>query len=96
MQFFSNSSSDHAVETLEALSELGHKAAHGALDAAMRLVGPLSRDSDRELRLTGFAQRWDELQPAFDSLERTYYATHVKLRQAWLLYAVRHAARLRR
>lgn len=96
MQFFGNSSGDHAVDTLEALAELGHEEAHAALQTAMRLVGPLARESDRELRLTGFEGRWDELQPAFDPLEGAYYATQVGLRQAWLLYAVRHAEHFRR
>lgn len=96
MQFFGNSSGDHAVDTLDALAELGHKEAHAALQTAMRLVGPLSRESDRELRLTGFEGRWDELQPAFDPLEKAYYATQVQLRQAWLLYAIRHASHFRR
>ena len=96
MQFFGNSSGDHAVDTLEALAELGHKEAHAALQTAMRLVGPLSREPDRELRLAGFEGRWDELQPAFDPLESAYYAAQVRLRQAWLLYAIRHAHHFRR
>ena len=96
MQFFGNSSGDHAVDTLNALAELGHKEAHAAIQTAMRLVGPISRESDRELRLTGFEGRWDELQPTFDPLERAYYATQAQLRQAWLLYAVRHAVHFRR
>lgn len=96
MQFFGNSSGDHAVDTLEALAGLGHWEAHNALQTAMSLVGPLSRESDRELRLTGFEDRWDELQPAFEPLERAYYATSVQLRQAWLLYAIRHASHFRR
>lgn len=96
MQFFGNSSGDHAVDTLEALAELGHKEAHTALQTAMRLVGPLSRETDRELRLTGFEGRWDELQPAFEPLESAYYKTQVQLRQAWLLYAIRHVSHFRR
>jgi hypothetical protein len=95
MQFFGNSSGDHAVDTLVALSELRHRDAYAALDTAMRLVGPLARESDRELRLTGFEGRWDELQPAFDPLEQRYYATQIQLRQAWLLYALRHADHFR-
>lgn len=95
MQFFGNPSGDHAADTLEALAELGHEGAHAALHTAMRLVGPLSREEDRELRLTGFEGRWDELQPAFDPLEDAYYATRARLRSAWLLYAVRHAPQFR-
>lgn len=91
MQFFANSSGDHAVDTLAALAELGHKEGHAALDSAMKLAGPLAREPDRELRLTAFEGRWDELTPAFDPLETAYYAAQVQLRQAWLLYAVRHA-----
>ena len=96
MQFFGNSSGDHATDTLAALAELGHAEAHAALATAMRLVGPLAREPDREGRLTGFEGRWDELQAAFDPLERAYYATKATLRQAWLLYAVRHADHFRR
>lgn len=55
----------------------------------MRLVGPLAREPNRELRLTAFEGRWEELEPAFDPLERGYYATKTQLRQAWLLYAAR-------
>jgi Domain of unknown function (DUF4375)/HEAT repeats len=91
MQFFGNSSGNHTVDTLAALLELGHKEAYAALDEAIRLVGPLSRESDRELRLTAFEGQWDKLQPAFDTLERFYYHAQVPLRQTWLLYAVRHA-----
>lgn len=87
MQFFGNSSGAHAADTLEALSALGHKEGYAALDSAMRLIGPLAREPDRELRLTAFEGRWDELRPAFDPLERAFYATHAQLRQAWLLYA---------
>jgi hypothetical protein len=96
MQFFGNSSGDHAVDALEALSELGHKEAHAALRDAIKLVGPLARETNRELRLTGFEGRWEELQPAFDPLEQAYYATQAQLRQAWLLYAIRHAEHFRR
>ena len=96
MQFFGNSSGDHAIDTLDALSELGHAESHTALSTAIKLVGPLARESDRELRLTGFEGRWDELQPAFDPLEQTYYAAQAGLRQAWLLYAIRHADHFRR
>jgi HEAT repeat protein len=95
MQFFGNSSGDHAVDTLKAIAELDHKEAYTALDTAIRLVGPLARESDRELRLTGFEGRWDELDPAFTPLEKAYYATKAKLRQTWLLYAVKHANEFR-
>jgi HEAT repeat protein len=96
MQFFGNSSGDHAVDTLNALAELRHNEAHAALATAIRLVGPLAREPERELRLTGFEGRWDELQPAFDPLESAYYKTNVRLRQAWLLYAIGHADHFRR
>ena len=96
MQFFGNSSGDLAVDTLAALSELEHKEGYAALDSAMRHVGPLAREPDRELRLTAFEGRWDELEPAFDPLETAYYATKAQLRQAWLLYAARHPEHFRR
>lgn len=96
MQFFGNSSGNHASDTLDALTELGHAEARTALETAMRLVGPLSKESDRELRLTGFEGRWDELQPAFDGLESAYYAAKKQLRKAWLLYAIRNARHFRR
>src|SRR5262249_20633352 len=50
MQFFGNSSGDHAVETLEALRVLNHAESYGALDNAMNLVGPLAREPDRDMR----------------------------------------------
>jgi len=90
MQFFGNSSGQHAVDTLEALSELGHAEAHAALATAISLVGPLAVEPDREARLAGFEGRWEELRPAFEPLEQAYYQTNVKLTQAWLLYASRH------
>lgn len=96
MQFFGNSSGDHAVDTLAALSELGHKEGIAALDAAMKIVGPLAREPERELRLTAFEGRWDELQAAFDPLESAYYKGQAPLEQAWLLYAARHADDFRR
>lgn len=96
MRFFGNSSGSHAVDTLAALSELGHQEGYAVLDSAMKLVGPLARESDSELRLTAFEGRWDELQSAFKPLETAYYATNSQLRQAWLLFAVRHADHFRR
>lgn len=96
MQFFANSSGDHVEDTLEALAVLGHDEAHTAMQAAIRLVGPLSKEANRELRLTAFEGRWEELSAAFRPLETAYFATNVQLRQAWLLYATRHAAQFRR
>jgi HEAT repeat protein len=95
MQFFCNSSGAHSVETLESLSELGHKEAYAALDTAMKCVGPLAREADQEMRLTGFEGRFDELRSAFDPLEKAYYATSFQLRQAWHLYAAGHAQHFR-
>ncbi len=95
MQFFVNSSGDHAVETLEALRELGHAEAEAALAGAMRAVGPLAREPDREMRLAGFEGRYDGLQEAFGPLESAYYAAAGRLRQAWMLYAARRAVEFR-
>lgn len=91
MQFFGNSSGDHTVDTLDALFELGHEQSHQALQSAIKLVGPLAREQDRELRLTAFEGRWEELNPAFESLDAAYYETEADLRQAWTLYAIRNA-----
>lgn len=93
MQFFGNS--DYAVDTLAALLELPHREAYAVLDAAIKLVGPIARESDREVRLSGFEERWDELQLAFEPLEAAYFNQDVPLLQAGLLYAVRHADQFR-
>ena len=85
-----------APDVLDALAELEHEESHAALRTAIKLVGPLALESDRELRLNAFEGRWDELQPAFGPLESAYYATQAGLRQAWLLHAVRHADQFRR
>jgi len=91
-QFFGNSSGNHVVDTLKALAELPHHEAHAALDAAMRLVGPLAREENREARLVGFDGRWDELSTAFDQLEHRYWESQLPLRVAILLYVASHAS----
>jgi len=91
MQFFGNTSGDRAVETLEALRVLNLPEAFNGLDTAMNLVGPLSREPDRDMRLTAFEGRYDELQAGFEPLEHAYYATKGLLRQRILLYAVANA-----
>lgn len=93
MQFFGNI--NRPLDTLSALSELGHQEAYAALEGAMKLAGPLSRELDRELRLTAFESRWDELAPAFRQLEQPYFAAAENLRKAWCLYAIRHADQFR-
>jgi hypothetical protein len=70
LQFFGNSSGDHAADTLEALGVLGHPEAYRALDVAMNLVGPLSREPDRDMRLAAFEDRYDDLQTRFGPLWR--------------------------
>jgi len=90
MQFFGNNSGDCAAETLAALSELGHKEGHAALASAIKLIGPLACEPDRDLRLSAFEGRLTELQSAFDPFETAYYDAKVSLRQSYLLYAVRH------
>lgn len=87
MQFFGNSSGDHAVDTLEALRILDHPDAYRALNAAMNLVGPLSREPDRDMRLAAFEDRYDDLKAGFEPLETAYYRTKGLLWQRMLLYA---------
>jgi HEAT repeat protein len=94
-QFFGNTSGDLTAETLEALKTIGHKEAVNALQTAMRLLGPLSRERDRDLRLEAFQNRFDELQAAFRPLEDEYYRKNGLLRQRILLYAVANAEHFR-
>jgi HEAT repeat protein len=95
MQFFGNSSGDHAADTLDALRELGHPEAEAALALAMKHVGPLAREPDREMRLAAFEGRYEQLKAVFDPLESAYYQTGGRLRQKMLLYAVDHADHFR-
>lgn len=95
MQFFGNSSGELAAETLAALAELGHKEAYVALDTAIKSVGSRALHPDRDRRLAGFAGRWDELSAIFGPLEKAYWATSSRLRQAMLLYATRHPEHFR-
>ena len=95
MQFFGNSSGDYASDTLDALRELAHPQAEAALATAMKLVGPLAREPDRDMRLAAFEERYDELMAAFGPLEGEYYRTKASLRQKWLLYACAHADQFR-
>jgi hypothetical protein len=96
MQFFGNSSGNHAADTLEALRVLGHPEAYHALDTAIKLVGPLAREPNRDLRLAAFEHRYDELQSAFEPLESAYYRTTGLLKQRMLLYAAANAEDFRR
>jgi HEAT repeat protein len=95
MQFFGNSSGDHAAETLEALRELGQPEAEAALALAMKHVGPLAREPNRDMRLAAFDGRYEQLRAVFDPLESAYYQTGGRLRQKMLLYAVDHADHFR-
>jgi hypothetical protein len=95
IQFFGNSSGNHVVETLEALRVLGHTEAHHALDTAMKLVGPFSREPNREMRLAAFEDRFDDLRSRFGPLESAYYSTKGLLRQRMLMYAVANAGHFR-
>jgi HEAT repeat protein len=95
MQFFGNSSGDHAVETLESLLVLNHAEAYRALETAISAVGPLAREPDREIRLAAFEDRYDDLQTRFGPLESAYYGTKGLLRQRMLLYAVAQAEHFR-
>lgn len=96
MQFFGNSSGDHTVETLEALRLLGHPEASRTLERAMSLVGPLARESGREMRLAAFEDRYDELLAKFEPLENEYYRTKGLLRQRLLLFAAEHGEHFRK
>lgn len=95
MQFFGNSSGDAASDTLESLRVLGHAEAFRALDAAMKLVGPLAREPNREMRLAAFEDRFDELQANFAPLESAFFGTTGLLRQRILLFAAANANHFR-
>ena len=88
LQFFGNSSGNHAVETLEALRVLNHAEACHALETAMSLVGPLSREPEQDMRMAAFEGRFDELRERFYPLECAYYATDGLLRQKLWLHAI--------
>jgi hypothetical protein len=91
MQFFGNASGEHTAETLDALRELGAVDVAELLAAAMRQVGPLAREPDRDMRLAAFEDRYDELQAAFEPLETAYYEMESRLRRRATLYAAQHA-----
>jgi hypothetical protein len=93
MQFFGNI--EYTVETLEAVRVLNHAEAHTALEFAMNLVGPLAREPDRDMRLSAFQDRFDDLQTQFRPLESAFYGTRGLLRQRMLLYAVANAEHFR-
>jgi HEAT repeat protein len=95
MQFFGNSSGNQCAETLEALRILDLPDAVHCLERAMNLVGPLSRESDRDMRLSAFEDRYDELQAAFAPLESRYYATAGQLRQRILVFSAANAKHFR-
>jgi len=95
IQFFANSSGDRAAETLGALRELGHAEAESALLSAIKLVGPLAIEPEREARLVAFDGRFEELRKAFGPLEDSFYSKASQLRQAFLLYAAAHAEHFR-
>ena len=95
MQFFGNSSGDHTVETLNALTEIGHSEALHALDGAMKLVGLRSRESNRDKRLRGIEKRYDELQGLFSPFERAFYDSKGTFRQKLMKYAIDHATEFR-
>jgi hypothetical protein len=61
----------------------------------MSLVGPLSREPDRDIRLAAFEDRYDELQASFEPLETAYYHTKGLLQQRMLLYAAANAEHFR-
>jgi hypothetical protein len=91
LQFFGNSSGEHVSETLRALQVLGHSEGEHALSTAVKLAGPLSKETDRELRMTAFEDRFDELKAAYHPLESAYYDKTARLHQQMLEYAAQFA-----
>jgi len=87
MQFFANSSGVRAADTLEALRLLNHPEGVRALEEAMRLMGPLSRDPDQDRRLSAFEGQYDKFKAAFEPLEAAFFRTNGVLRQKALMYA---------
>ncbi len=83
------------TETLEALKILGHAESREALETAMKLIGTPSQEGNRDRRLSGFTDRFDDLQKQFGPLESAYYRTKGRLKQSMLLYAVEHADHFR-
>ena len=92
-QFFGNSSGDRAADTLEALRLLDHRPSYDALNTAMRLIGPLAREPDRDMRLAAFEGRYEELRSAFRPLEDAVYAS--SLTSAMLAHATKHPEQFR-
>jgi hypothetical protein len=80
---------------VDALRELDFPVAESALAAAIKAVGPLTREPDRETRLAAFEGRYDELQSLFSPLESAYCTSAGALRVKWLLYAADHADHFR-
>ena len=91
MQFFGNSSGDHAVDTLEALEQLAHAEAVTALTKAIHAVGPLARETDRDIRMGAFTGRFDGLVEVFRPLEGAFYTSNSGLRARMTRFAVEHA-----
>lgn len=96
MQFFGNSSGDHAVETLAALHEFGHAPSEDALASAMKLLGPLARERDRDMRLEAVGDRFESIQKLFEPLEAAVWNETETIREKLLLYAIRHAGDFRK
>ena len=91
MQFFGNPSGDLGRETLEALGELSCGAAKSTLSEAVRIVGPFALEPNRDRRLSALGPRYDELQAAFEPIERAYYDGDLPIQRILLLYALAHA-----
>lgn len=95
MQFFGNSSGDHARDTLEALERLEQPEAVHALKKAMEAIGPAAEVQDREARLRAFRGRYESLQDVFGPLEGGYWKKSAGLRASLNLFAAKHAADFR-
>ena len=82
-------------ETVDALHAIGVDDAANALAEAMRLIGPISRERDRELRLTAFEGRYEHIEAALEPLEESCKPTIRQLPIKIRLYAIRHAEHFR-
>lgn len=89
-QFFSNSSGDHAVETLSALQRLEHKESEELLAAAFEVLGPSAKESNRSKRDDGLSGKWENLQP-LKPLESALFKTSSALQKRIFCFAAEHA-----
>jgi hypothetical protein len=82
-------------ETVDALRVIGMDPAANALAEAIRVIGPIARERNRELRLTAFEGRYEEIEAALEPLELLYKPTIRQLPVKIHLYAIQHAEHFR-